>query len=377
MKSLGMLSLAAGVALAALGIAGSSSAASVVFQERSAAPPNNACDRACLDGWADRYMAALVAHDVKSLPWAKGARFSENNVMLKPGDGLWKTISSKGEKISELHFADVPRQTAGFFSIVKERDVSGFFALRLKIVDGQIVEAETNISRQAPRPAVAPAAAPRPAAAPAGAPAAGPGAGAGGGTGFTTSTPEAFRHYEAFGDVLPAAERVGRGRYQDIGNGYWATMQLNDGQLLTKFAVDCGRVEDGAITSGGVLPNGQRRMTCGEQFATGNYRTDTDVRDREAVLIDEEKGLVLYRAFIDHNAAAKTLRNIRGEERPSGQRQPSTFSLLELFKIKNGEIWRVEVVHTNVPYRMPSPWRRVDADFADPAAYAAWSGGAK
>ncbi len=361
MRSLRVLSLAAGVALAALGVAGPSSSASVVFQERSAAPPNNVCDRACLDGWADRYMAALVAHDPGRLPWAKNARFSENNVMLKPGDGLWKTISSKGEAISELHFADVPFQTAGFFDIVKERDVSGFFALRLKIVDGQIAEAETNISRQAPRPA--------------GAPPAGPGAGGGGG--FTTSTPEAFRHYEGFADILKPEERVGRGRYKDIGNGYWATMQLNDGQLLTKFAVDCGRVEDGAITSGGVLPNGQRRMTCGEQFATGNYRTDTDVRDRDAVLIDEEKGLVLYRAFIDHNAAAKTLRNTKGEERPSGQRQPSTFSLLELFKIKNGEIWRVEVVHTNVPYRMPSPWRRVDADMADPAAYAAWSGGAK
>ena len=356
---------AAGVAFAILSAAGPSSS-SVIFQERSAAPPNNACDRACLEGFTDRYMAALVAHDPKRLPWAKDVKFSENNVFLKVGDGLWKTITAHGEPITELHYADVIGQEAGYFGMVKEHDVSGYFALRLKIVDGKIAEVETNVSRVQPR-------APNPLQV-----AQGPGAaGAGQGTGFTTSTPEAFRHYPGFGDILPVADRVGRGRYRDIANGYWSTMQLNDGVLLTQFADDCSRVEDGAITSGGTLPNGQPRMSCGAQFATGNYRTDTYVRDREFVIVDEEKGLVLCRSFIDHDAVAKTFKNAAGQEQPLRQKSPSTFSVLELFKIKDGKIWRVEVVHTNVPYHMPSPWRRVDADVADFSATSAWEGGAQ
>ena len=37
----------------------------------------------------------------------------------------------------------------------------------------------------------------------------------------------------------------------------------------------------------------------------------------------------------------------------------------------------IEVVHTNVPYHMPSVWRRDTDDHADPSGYSAWSGGAK
>ncbi len=350
--------LAAGIMLAA---AGPSSAASVIFQERSAAPPNNLCDRACLDGFTDRYMSALVAHDTKGVPFARDVQFSENNVMLKIGDGLWKTVSSKGGPETELHFADVTAQTAGFYGMVRERDYTAYYGMRLKIVDGKIAEVETMLARVAPRPAGAPAAAP----------------GGGGGTGFTPSTPETFRHFPAFGDILPVAQRVGRGRYRDVVNGYWSTMQLNDGTMFAPFSDDCQRIESGFLTSGGNLPNGNRRPTCGEQFATGGYRTDTDVSDRDFLVVDEEKGLVLGSFQINHNAVAKTLANIRGEVRPSNQRTPSSFTALELFKVVNGKISRIEAIAITPPYHMPAAWRRADADVADFSATAAWNGGDK
>jgi hypothetical protein len=40
----------------------------------------------------ERYLAALDAHDVKQLPLARGARFTENTVALTLGDGFWQTI---------------------------------------------------------------------------------------------------------------------------------------------------------------------------------------------------------------------------------------------------------------------------------------------
>ena len=38
------------------------------------------CDRACLYGFMDRYLDALVHKEPSKLPWAPHARFTENNV---------------------------------------------------------------------------------------------------------------------------------------------------------------------------------------------------------------------------------------------------------------------------------------------------------
>ena len=62
------------------------------------------CDRACLYGFVDQYLAALVAKDPARVPWAKTVKFTENNVVLEIGDGLWGTISDKGTE--DLRAAD-------------------------------------------------------------------------------------------------------------------------------------------------------------------------------------------------------------------------------------------------------------------------------
>lgn len=348
MRLAARIGVAGGLLLAAI-----SGGAATAAAPRSATPPD--CDRACLDGFTERYLTALVAKNPGSLPWAKQVRFSENNVMLLVGDGLWGTITGRGPRETELKFADVANGQAGFYGLVlQQQGVPSYIALRLKIENRQIAEVETNVYPVPP---------PRPGAAPAG-----PG-------GFTVIPPLEFRHYPEMFEVLKPEERVPRGRMLDLANGYWATMQLNDGTLFTQFDETCGRVEDGMITSGGTFPDGRRRPTCGEQFKTGLYRVDSAVRDRDFPIVDEERGLVLSRAFIDHNGALTQYRTTDGTMRTSNQRWPSTFSVLELFKIRNGKILRVEVVHTNVPYHMPGVWRR-DAD-PDPSAVSAWSGGAK
>jgi hypothetical protein len=46
------------------------------------------CDRACLEGFVDQYLAALVAQDPAKLPLAKNARYTESGQELKLGDGI-------------------------------------------------------------------------------------------------------------------------------------------------------------------------------------------------------------------------------------------------------------------------------------------------
>jgi hypothetical protein len=50
------------------------------------------CDRACLDGLMDDYVAALIAHDPGRLPVSKDVKLTENLVPLAFGkERLWHT----------------------------------------------------------------------------------------------------------------------------------------------------------------------------------------------------------------------------------------------------------------------------------------------
>jgi hypothetical protein len=49
---------------------------------------NGACDRACLEGFVNQYLAALEARDPSRLPLTKSAKYTENGVPLKLGDGM-------------------------------------------------------------------------------------------------------------------------------------------------------------------------------------------------------------------------------------------------------------------------------------------------
>src|SRR4051812_46871351 len=52
-----------------------------------------ACDRACLAGQLHAYMDALTHHDPKRASFTKDVTFTENDVALPIGAGLWGTIS--------------------------------------------------------------------------------------------------------------------------------------------------------------------------------------------------------------------------------------------------------------------------------------------
>ncbi len=56
---------------------------------------SGACDRACLEGFVDKYLDAIIAHDPKLLPISRNVKFTENGVRLDIGDAHWKTSSAK------------------------------------------------------------------------------------------------------------------------------------------------------------------------------------------------------------------------------------------------------------------------------------------
>jgi hypothetical protein len=65
------------------------------------------CDRACLNGFVDEYLDAMVAHDIKLVPLARNAKFTENGQKLEWGDGLWNTMATTKARPARLRMSPV------------------------------------------------------------------------------------------------------------------------------------------------------------------------------------------------------------------------------------------------------------------------------
>ena len=93
-------------------------AALVGVREGAAQRAAGACDRACLENFVDRYLDALIAHDPKMLPLARGVKFTENGVRLDIGDAQWKTVIGKGRY--RLFVTDPEAGQVAFIGTVRE-----------------------------------------------------------------------------------------------------------------------------------------------------------------------------------------------------------------------------------------------------------------
>ena len=284
------------------------------------------CERSCLYDVLDRYLDALRARDAGKVPWAPTARVTENNVALKPGDGLWATVTGLGRY--QLRFADPVTGAIGFHGVVEESGARSPFAVRLSVKNGRITEAETVVVRMQDA-----------------------------GTPFTSPD---LVDKPVLNEIVPPEHRSTRARMITLADGYFETLQRNDGTLHTEFDPACSRRENGFQTTSN--PEGAAKygfimgLSCAEQFKLGYFRFDDRLRGRRVVAVDEERGLVMMSAFIDHSGRLGEYRLTDGRTEMANIHRPHSFYLLETFKIRDGRIQQVEANFTTVPYRMPSPW---------------------
>jgi hypothetical protein len=103
------------------------------------------CDRACLEGFVNQYLAALTA-DPGKRPLAKNARYTENGQELKLGDGIWGVTVTLGNY--KLYFADPQAGQVGYFGTIEENGHPVILGLRLKIDHEKIAEMEVLALRK-------------------------------------------------------------------------------------------------------------------------------------------------------------------------------------------------------------------------------------
>ena len=279
-------------------------------------------DRAALYGALDHYLAALGRKDPGAVNWSPDPFITENNVRLKPDDGLWGTIERLGDY--RLMFADEATRQVGYFGTVVEPKDESAYTVRLGLDErGRVAEVETVVVRQ------------------------------------VDSSPRFDNQRFWDKPILNAKAEapVSRAEMIALSDGYFATLQLNDGTIRTRFHPDCNRVENGVQTTSNpdfFVP--VAALGCEAQFRLGYYRYDDRLRGRRFPLVDEERGLVLAFGFIDHCGRLDDYMLADGTPVKSHIRRPHTFYLGELFKIDHGMICQIEANFITVPYHMPSPW---------------------
>lgn len=286
---------------------------------------NYDCDRACLNGFVDQYLAALVAHDPSRLPLAREVKFTENGQVLKRGEGLWGTASGLGAyKI----YADDPQ--AGqvmFMGVLQENGSPIILCLRLKVELRHITEIETVVTRKE----------------------------AGG-----LARPEALVDKPIFSATVPPAERRSRQNMIAIANSYFSAIEKGHASYVP-FDKDCNRVEDGTQTTNNPdldrgNPNGTFRLGCEAQIKLRAFQPDTLIRDRRFLVVDEERGLVFVFGFFDHDATLRSYTLADGRTVQQTRTAPWTWQIAELFKIQDGKIMRIEALVNAVPYGMKPGW---------------------
>ena len=288
------------------------------------------CNRACLEGLATQYLAALAAHNPKSLPLAADVKYTENDQVMDVGDGFWGTATAVG---GYKHcFADPVVEQIGCMVTMHEGDHIVIMGMRLRVELGRITEIETTYYRQG-------------------------GGGPSNTAGLDTSQPEPL-----WFDTVPAGQRVSRQQLITTANMYFAGLENNDGKGVYPFSDDCDRIENGIHTTNNptLSPNAPFNafaLGCIAQFKRGYYAVVTRIHHRRFPIVDEERGIVWAYVIFDQNGTVQTIHLTNGQDvSMKNFNRPSSLEVTEAFKIENGKIRRIEMVGSGLQYHLNSAW---------------------
>jgi hypothetical protein len=287
------------------------------------------CDRACLIGAMNDYVAALVSHDASRVPLSSQVEFVENTVSMHPGDGLWKTADALPTTF-KIYVPDPVSEEVGLLCMMSANNEPIEADFRLKIRGGEIVAAEhlwagglkpdSLKNLQAPRPGLL--------------------------------------------AVVPPSERVPRAEMLKIAGTYYTAVTTADANDAP-FADDCVRRENGMQTTGNTPPaNPTPRQVLGSYGCAAQLKTHVmdyipRIEPRRVMIADPETGLVMGFSQFRHPMDQKTEKivGVPGIDSQTMDLKPFDNVAAHIFKISDGRIHEIEALgHSGVPYNAPTGW---------------------
>jgi hypothetical protein len=287
------------------------------------------CDRACLIKTTNIYLAALVAHDPSIADFSSDVKFIENTVPMKTGEGLWKTASAIPTTF-KIYVPDTVSEEIGFLGVMQENNRPIELALRLKIRNGQITEAEHLIARDL-RP---------------------------------TSLVNLVIPRSGLLATVPAGQRVPRDQMLKMGASYYealVTADANDAQ----FADDCVRRENGMQTTSNPPPAKPGfgtigAMGCAPQLRTHTFDYIKRIEPRRVEIADPETGLVFGLSQFRQPMNEKVVKivGVPSVDHVDLNIKPFDLPAAHIFKVRDGKIHEIEAMGFTMPYNSKTGWEQ-------------------
>ncbi len=310
---------------------------------RAASAAGAPCDRACLKAALDQYLNAIVKHDPSSAPLFVAFRQTDNAIVVRPGTGVWKSITALGP-LERRYFDPVSGQ-AGFFGIVEESGERGVATLRLKVEDRKITEAEWIIARKGEW---------------------GPN-----GPGGNALNIDSLMANPPMERVVPKDARMPRETMVAVTNSYFDGLSTHDGSIIL-HETGCTRVENGTVMTGrgrgagpargaGADGRGGRAGAAAAPPGGSDCASNLEnlnmalVSARRYPIVDEEAGVVLGLVVFVRKPGTATRRNL----------------LSEWFFLDNNRVRTIYAAMFYPPPDAPAPnWPPYEGNWPLPAALA-------
>jgi hypothetical protein len=293
------------------------------------------CNRACLEGVIDQYLAAVVKHDPKGVPLSDDVVYTENAQVLKVGDGFWKTAEGLGNY--KHIFADPEFGQVAMMGTMREAGGPILMSLRLRIELGRITEIESVYFKP------------------------------GGGGPNNIAAVDAGKAEDIWFKTIPPAQRLSRPEMIAIADAYFSGLQKNDGRGVNgtgtyPFTNDCHRIENGSPTTNVPNVEGPFALDCMGQFKMGYYFVVQAIHNRRYPLVDAERGVVWAHSVFDQGTVnSGTLSDGRAYSY-RGFNRPGSILVTEAFLIDGGKIRRVEMIGPAATYHINSPFRSLSGN---------------
>jgi hypothetical protein len=293
------------------------------------------CDRKCLEGFVNQYLAAMAARDSSKAPFAANVKYTENAKVLpmaKPGLGDYK-----------FFIADPKAGQVAFVGLVKEGDKTALLSMRLRVENRKIAEVESVVVRNMNEANL-----------------------------WTLKTPPA-----EFSRALAPEERVSRAELVRISSVYFDGIVKITSKIVP-WHDECYRLENGMWTAGPKLPpeiaaNEPKTSTapkmpgpgggafgrgrCAEAFDSGVFALIESIEPRRTPVVDEERG-VTWGVYMFNHPGVETVKMPDGSIQKAAYfaGQPNSMPMSELFKIKGGKIRDIMAIGVVNKYKSGSGW---------------------
>jgi hypothetical protein len=274
-----------------------------------AAASAQACDRACLTSFLDRYFDALARHDSSPLPLAAPFKATQNGVPIQLSGQLWRTAGAPSWRLDAI---DPQTGQAAALAVLPLTGDKAAYMVRIKVVAMKITEIETILVHREDNPMFA---------------------------AENWSTPPAL-----FLQPPPAGEREGRSGLVKAADAYFNAIQTSGaaGYQPAPFTPQTNRFENGLQTTNVALGS-SKPQTAEEQMASGIFKGGL-VTNRRYLLADEERGVVL--ALVMFRGGPAMLPSRRGR----------SSMVAEMFKVTGGKIRQIQAVFTPLPVGAEPGW---------------------